>query len=54
MSLQVANKIDQTRLVKERHMAFHIKKNMPLCNISVKTSTNYDEPFLMLAHKLLK
>jgi hypothetical protein len=47
------NKVDiKDRKVKPKQITFHRKKNLQYYDISVKTSYNFEKPFLWLARKL--
>ncbi|KAG5210280.1 GTP-binding nuclear protein Ran-like [Ovis aries] len=48
------NKVDiKDRKVKAKSTVFHQKKNLQYCDISAKSSYNFEKPFLWLARKLI-
>ena len=48
------NKVDvKGRKVKAKSIVFHRKKNLKYYDISVKSSYNFEKPFLWLARKLI-
>jgi GTP-binding nuclear protein Ran len=50
----VANKVDsENRKVKAKKINFHLKKNLPYCELSVNSNPNLEQPFLCLARMLI-